>query len=481
MGSAPTLNQTNKGIDDRSIKLGCVQPGESPATFGDALRRLATKATYLVEDHGQYWYSLGPTIGRTAVDRAQSRFLEEHADEEITRRLRAIRERGDFAGVHWVPRGPAEVPDDMEARLVVLGPDHPYASGTEVTPARSFVETILNERASGPRAYRNMLAFVAPDKARLEELREAARSFLAWKSILDEHEELNLDAQQRRHADTQRKHFDEATDQRIGETFVWLMTPRQDPGSAEIEWEQTRVSGGEPIPVRVSKKLKVEEGLIIEYAGARVRMDLDRIPLWKGDHVEVKELFSYYAQYPYLSRLRDGHVLATAIENGVSSLNWEQDTFAYADAWDNEASRYVGLVAGGHAKVLVDDASVVVKPEAARRQLDDAPAPGTEPMSADGPAPTPGPGPPLPLESPVAKVVRRFYGVKSLDPQRVSRDADQIATEIVTHLVGLVGADVEVKLEITAEVPDGVPDDVVRTVTENAKTLKFDQHGFELE
>jgi predicted AAA+ superfamily ATPase len=479
MGSAPTLNQTNKGIDDRSIKLGCVQPGESPATFGDALRRLATKATYLVEDHGQYWYSLGQTIGRTAVDRAQSRYLEEHADEEITRRLRAIRERGDFAGVHWAPRGPAEVPDEMEARLVVLGPDHPHASGTEVTPARSMVETILNERASGPRAYRNMLVFVAPDKARLEELREAARSFLAWKSILDEHEELNLDAQQRRHADTQRKHFDEATEQRIDETFTWLMTPRQDPGSAEIEWEQTRVGGGEPIPLRVSKKLKVEEGLITEYAGARLRMDLDRIPLWKDDHVGVKELFTYYAQYPYLSRLRDSRVLASAIENGVSSLNWEQDTFAYADAWDGKADRYVGLVAGGHARALVDDASVVVKPEAARRQLDETPEPAAEPPPAGGPAPAPGPGEPSPLPSPAAKLVRRFYGVKSLDPQRVSRDADQIANEVIKHLVALVDANVEIKLEISADVPTGVPDNVVRTVTENAKTLKFEQHGFE--
>ena len=35
------------------------------------------------------------------------------------------------------------------------------------------------------------------------------------------------------------------------------------------------------------------------------------------------------------------------------------------------------------------------------------------------------------------------------------------------------------KLEISAEVPSGVPEDVARTVTENAKTLKFDQHGFE--
>jgi len=80
---------------------------------------------------------------------------------------------------------------------------------------------------------------------------------------------------------------------------------------------------------------------------------------------------------------------------------------------------------------------------------------------------------------PVAKVVRRFYGTRSLDPQRVSRDADQIANEVVQHLVSLVDASVEVKLEISADVPSGVPDDVVRTVTENAKTLKFDQHGFE--
>jgi hypothetical protein len=56
------------------------------------------------------------------------------------------------------------------------------------------------------------------------------------------------------------KQFDEAVDQRIGETFIWLLTPHQDPGSAEVRWEQTRVTGGEPIPVRVSKKLKIEEG-----------------------------------------------------------------------------------------------------------------------------------------------------------------------------------------------------------------------------
>ena len=54
-----------------------------------------------------------------------------------------------------------------------------------------------------------------------------------------------------------------------------------------------------------------------------------------------------------------------------------------------------------------------------------------------------------------------------------------VQADVFDHLAALVDATVEVKLEISAEVPSGVPEDVARTVTENAKTLKFDQHGFE--
>ena len=72
-----------------------------------------------------------------------------------------------------------------------------------------------------------------------------------------------------------------------------------------------------------------------------------------------------------------------------------------------------------------------------------------------------------------------FFGVKSLDPQRVSRDADQIATEVVKHLVGARRRGRRGQDRDLGDVPDGVPDEVVRTVTENAKTLKFEQHGFE--
>jgi hypothetical protein len=50
---------------------------------------------------------------------------------------------------------------------------------------------------------------------------------------------------------------------------------------------------------------------------------------------------------------------------------------------------------------------------------------------------------------------------------------------VISHLAGLVGASVTVTLEIEAEIPGGAPEHVVRTVTENSRTLKFSTQGFE--
>ncbi len=53
-GAAPLTQAAHRGLEDRRIKLGCVMPGESPAVFGDALRRLAGAATYLYQDGPRY-------------------------------------------------------------------------------------------------------------------------------------------------------------------------------------------------------------------------------------------------------------------------------------------------------------------------------------------------------------------------------------------------------------------------------------------
>jgi hypothetical protein len=68
-----------------------------------------------------------------------------------------------------------------------------------------------------------------------------------------------------------------------------------------------------------------------------------------------------------------------------------------------------------------------------------------------------------------------------LDPERVGRDAGRIAEEIISHLAVQGDATVKITLEIEAELPAGASDSLVRTLTENAHTLKFKEQGFEKE
>ena len=77
--------------------------------------------------------------------------------------------------------------------------------------------------------------------------------------------------------------------------------------------------------------------------------------------------------------------------------------------------------------------------------------------------------------------MRRFYGSVKLNELKVYSGASKVADEVISHLTGLIDSDVEVILEIRAKAPDGIPDAVVRTVGENAQTLKFQAFEFEEE
>ena len=226
-------------------------------------------------------------------------------------------------------------------------------------------------------------------------------------------------------------------------------------------------------------------------------MELERIPLWRGDHVPISLLLSDFAQFIYLPRLKDPVVLLEAIESGVGLLTWMQDAYAYAESYDEAAGRYRGLRSGQHIVVREDDKGLLVRPNVAKSQLDaDAAAAAavqpvvplpSEPVVVD---PVPGPGndgvtpdpkPPIMPPPAVKSGPKRYHGSVDLDPQRVGRDASRIAEEVLTHLVGLVGAQVRVTLEIEVEMSGGAPDSVVRIVTENGRTLKFLDNGFESE
>ncbi len=480
MGSAPTQQAANRGLGDRSIKLGCVQPGEAPAVFGDALRRLTGQAAHLYADKYRYWYSTQPSVASLARDRAQSHVRDDDVLEEIRRLLTVSRqERGSFIAVHPAPRSAGEVPDEDSARLVVIGPENPHVAKVDDSPARAFAAEVLLRRSAGDRLYRNMLVFLAADRARLDDLKQAVREHLAWKSIDQEKESLNIGNLDRRLIETNMQQSSETVAGRLSEAYQWVLSPTQSPKAAEVAWEVTRVSGSDQLAVRVSKKLATEEKLMTRYAGVRLRMDMDGIPLWEGEHVGLKRLWAHYAQYPYLPRLRDSSVLADAVADGVASLSWDPDTFAYASAVEDSSGRYVGLVAGAQASVVIDASSVIIKPDAAQRQLQvEAKTPASaSPKLGLGEQPSTGstvmPGPAAPARP------NRFYGRTHVDPVRLLRDMGPIAEEVVQRLHQVPGAEVQVAIEITAKTPEGFDDVVRRTIEENARTLHFDEHEFE--
>src|ERR1035438_8224112 len=124
--------------------------------------------------------------------------------------------------------------------------------------------------------------------------------------------------------------------------------------------------------------------LITSMAGAVLRFEIDQVPLWRGNHVGVKQLVDDFAKYLYLPRVKNAQVILDAIQDGVGRLTWSQDTFAYADFYDAAADRYRGLEAGRRPTVQLNATSVVVKPDVAMAQIEKDSAPATTTGTGSG-------------------------------------------------------------------------------------------------
>lgn len=183
-------------------------------------------------------------------------------------------------------------------------------------------------------------------------------------------------------------------------------------------------------------------------------------------------------------------MLLGAVRDGLGLLTWEEESFAFADSFDELTGRYRGLRGGQLVPLLeADSPGLLVKGSIARSQLvaDGAKVPveGGSRESGGGftepTTPAPGSSTPVSQQLVASALPKRFHGTVTLDAARVGRDAGRVAEEVIAHLTGLVGASVTVTLEVEAYIPSGASDHVVRTVTENSRTLKFSSHGFEKE
>ncbi|HLI14875.1 MAG TPA: Swt1 family HEPN domain-containing protein [Acidimicrobiales bacterium] len=487
LGSAPTVHSPHRGIEAARVRLGCAAPGEAVATYADALARLSDQATYLYVDRDRYWYGLSPSVARMARDRAE-RWLATgiaEVDAALCERIRRQRDRGELAGVHVAPQSSADVDDDDQVRLIVLPPEAAHVAKTEDSPALGAAREILEQRGSAPRLYRNMVVFLAADHRRVDDLRQGMAEALAWGSIAAESDELGLGAQQAAQAATKAQEAEATVERRLAETYTWALVPTQPEPTGPIVFDPVRIEGQGTLAARTARRLIDKGHLNVVYAPSLLRTLVLGGPLaslWESGHVSVGELWEALARYPYLPRLRDRLVLERSVQDGPAGFAWTEEGFALAEGYDTVSGRYLGLVVGPGGSSGTSPSTLLVRPEVAMAQLrvqeqatsQSAADAGTTETTSATRAPTDALG----TSAATPSRPRRFHGSVVLRSERLNLEFGRVVQEVVQHFVDSA-ATVEVTVEISASSEGGFDEAIIRTVTENARTLHFREQGFE--
>ncbi len=498
LGSAPTTSGQNvRGLNAEHIRLGCTQPEQSSGIFDDALRRLSDKLYYLYSGKDRYWFDTQTNLRREAEDRMSRFKLDDHLLPEISKRLKNMLKGQPFNGIHvFTPH--SDIPDDTQIRLVVLPPKHSHLWKQKETEAITAASKVLANRGNQPRLNQNRLVFLCADNDGKSTLYEHAKRFLAWKSIVDDKDALNLDQHRLKEANNNQKDYEARLSGSISETYKWVMAPTQEPGKkggvSKLGWEAKTVTATETNMVPAIANVLIEnEMLISQWSPFHLKNELYRWYL-KDDRKDygVLNLWNDFCRYPYLPRLVESSVLQNTIADGIK----KNDSFAYASGKSED--RYEGLVFAESGSVYLDEDSLVVDLEVAKQQQeketkpvepeegseggdypppDDGNGSGGEVSEPDGPTVGPGPGP----RPPKKKKICRFHGSVDINPVSASLNFSDITNEIIEHFSSQSETKVSITLEIAAESQEGFSDSIQRTVKENSRTLGFSHAEFEEE
>jgi predicted AAA+ superfamily ATPase len=541
LGSAPTLKAAHRGIERQHIWLGIATPGDVIGNFANALSLLSDQATYLYSEGARYWYATAASVQKMAREHADR--LKDRPEEtwaEILDRLRARETsvRGMFTRVQAGPERSDDIPDEPAVRLVIMHPQFRHARGDSASSAGHFASMAAQGRGTAHRLNRNMVVFLAADAKRYEELDDAVRQYLAWKELAgseDRIRELELPPQQAAQARKRLKDADETVNLRISASYQWLLVPVQTTSSPLRIDELKADTSKDRLAERASDRLKNADMLRAVQGAENIRLDLDQYlsSVWSAadapGHVTVGKLWEYYCQYPYLPRLTERAVLERGIHAVFGLLTWEAQGFAVATGYDAVTGRYSGLALPHEDTVpQLSDSTLLVRPDLARAQRETERAAaaaeaarraaeaerrggtgdtgtssegagivgtsGGGGSAAGGTGGSGGAGPEggtisggtIPVAgggyggtTPLAPRNVRFYGTVSLDPERYARDFGRLYQEVIQHLAAPDDVELKITVEIEAVKKDGYPDDKARIVAENARTLKFDQSGFE--
>jgi hypothetical protein len=216
-------------------------------------------------------------------------------------------------------------------------------------------------------------------------------------------------------------------------------------------------------------------------------MELNNV-LWRDTNdIQIKKLWEYLCTYCYLPRLANKDVLENAIRTGLDSPEY----FAFAAVFDG--GRYVDLKFNQHIDII-EHSGYLVKTSVAQTQLaeeakqrqqseqdggTDKPTNTEDSYDSTNLQPKESEASDVTTPAPELPKNRHFYMSAQLDNTRINRDVQRLVEEVISHLTSVDGAVLEISLEVNFAAPDGLQLQIVRTVSENCRTLKVQSFGFD--
>jgi predicted AAA+ superfamily ATPase len=477
MGTAPLSSTSGSGMEDKQIYLGIVQPGEKPNLFGDALRRLQNRSTYMHSELGRHWYSTAPSLNRIASEKAEQleeALVDAAIDDRLKKYITSVGDRSGFDAVHCSPGTSSDVPDDAgNLRLVVLGVKNHHQNSRPNSEGMAEAKNILTYRGSAQRVYRNTLVFLAADSRAIDGVREEMRREMAWEQIVRETDRLNLTQSDAARAKEQMNNAVSTVDVRMREAWSQIIYPIQRTPQDDVEFSSSKLQTTDQVFAKIIRKLEVDQVIYSELGPRSLNRVLER-GIWPANGVlKLSDLADYHARFIYMPRLVDTAILKKTVSAAISQT--VPGEFAYAEMFDAKAEEFSGLTIenGMNMAVSINSDSLIVRPDIAEKFRSIAPEVDDHSNADDHGNGSRGNDVDAEINELGNDLPKRYRGTVGVSTERPSRDFGRIVENIVEHLILIEGANVEITVEIEADVPGGIEKGKQRVLLENSNTLRF--------
>ena len=467
-----------KGITNRQIHLGVVEPGQGVSVYNDALSRMTGNLYFLYNLDDRYYFHTQENLNKVALDRSAEYTEVDICDEIVSRLERAI---GRNPSVQVCPTSPSLVKDSETIQYVILPPQASLPSREkEDDLARTTALNILTYSADNEqqRTFRNTLLFIAARRDDIRDLRNLVKNYLAWNSIMngdDLHRAIsNLTGARRDQTTENLESAENAVTTMLFKAYRWALAPSQ--ANPQKNAYDFSIADTKPDDGRIAKRLRdqfIDDDAIVTKIAPEILAGKLQQYIWSNttyqDHIDIDRLWELMAQNVYMPRLKDRDVLATCIRDGV-----EAGIFGYARAYQDDDYHNVRfeeqigglrIDKGTTAVLITPELAKLLKEERDKQKKPDAPKSAPTTGKPTG-GTTSGGVKPAQAKGPTHVVV-----TKALQLELSFSDEIDIIQDEIARTLQADGGTVKVEIIVTADKSDGFSENTTRAVKQNSEHL----------